>query len=171
MKSVNSTLFIIFIITAIFSTLSAQTDERKLAETLMFGKPFFKQNTEFEWEYYDALAEKNNSIEKLENKELSLTYQNIIGKEMIFEYDLFTVEIIITTDSTLSWKDSKSKKINNEKTKTIHIDNKTILKSWVEVDNTQVVMFADFYQGDTHAFLYNSDGKIEIANGSIKLKD
>ncbi len=68
MKSVNSTLFIIFIITAIFSTLSAQTDERKLAETLMFGKPFFKQNTEFEWEYYDALAEKNNSIEKLETK-------------------------------------------------------------------------------------------------------
>ena len=90
---------------------------------------------------------------------------------MIFEYDLFTVEIIITTDSTLSWKDSKSKKINNEKTKTIYIDNKTILKSLVEVDNTLVVMFADFYQGDTHAFLSNSDGKIEITNGSIKLKD
>ncbi|MBK7105122.1 MAG: hypothetical protein IPH62_07555 [Ignavibacteriae bacterium] len=171
MKLVNSTLFIIFVITAIFSTLSAQTDERKLAEILMFGKPFYKQNTEFEWEYYDAIAEENNSIEKLENKELSLTYQNIIGKEMIIEYDLFTVEIMITTDSTLSWKDYKSKKINNEKTKTIHIDNKTILKSWLEVDNTLVVMFADFYQGDTHSILYKNDGNIELANGSIKLKD
>ncbi|MFZ1292099.1 MAG: hypothetical protein WAR79_18540 [Melioribacteraceae bacterium] len=171
MKSVKSIPFVIFVITSIFSTLMAQNDERKLAEILMFGKPFYKQNTEFEWEYYDAIAAENNSSEKLEQKELSLTYRNIIGKEMIFIYDLFTVEIMIGSDSTLSWKDSKSKKIKDEKTRTIHIDNKITLKSWLDADNTYVTMYADFYQGDTHAFLSKSDGKIEIANGSIKLKD
>ncbi|OGU51896.1 MAG: hypothetical protein A2006_01855 [Ignavibacteria bacterium GWC2_35_8] len=113
-----------------------------------------------------------DSYEKSESilEELRLTTKDIIGKEMIFDYDLFTVEMVVSSDSILSWKSIENEKVENETTRTIHIDEHTTLKSWLEADNTFITVYADYRKGETHAVLYRTSGKVESISGTINQK-
>ena len=114
--------------------------------------------------------QQEDQSQNAQDKILNLTSQEIIGKEMIFEYDLFTVDLVISSDTTLYWRDMKTSNDANERSKTIHINEHTSLVSWLEADSTFVTMYADFLKGETSAFLYRNDGRIVPITGSIMLK-
>ncbi len=104
---------------------------------------------------------------------LNLTSREIIGKEMVYEFNIFSVDLIISSDSTLSWRDLKNNKNNyeNEKTKTIHLNDYSTLVSWVEADSTFVTMYSDFRKGESSAFLYTKTGRTIPVIGTIKQKE
>jgi hypothetical protein len=154
------------------SALIAQDNYADNYGTPYFGKPFYKNAYENQFEYYDPITTESSKNVESSLKELKLTNKNIIGRKMIFDYDLFSFELVVNSDSTLSLKSGNSKNFDIEKTRTIYIDNHTILKSWSKSeDNSMVTVYADFAKRKTHAFLYKNNGEVELANGLIKLKD
>ncbi|MEO8399913.1 MAG: hypothetical protein ABI550_08895 [Ignavibacteriaceae bacterium] len=90
---------------------------------------------------------------------------------MIYDFDIFSVDLIIDSDSTLYWKDRKTGQEESENTKTIHTDKYKTLVSWLETNKTFVTMFSDFQKGKAYAFLYWDDGRIMPVTGSIKMKE
>jgi hypothetical protein len=164
MKSIFLTINIIIFLSTL---IAAQEND----ELIAFGKPFYKHAWEMDWEYYDAMKTMNNEIKNDEQNKLGLTYKSIIGKKMVVEYDLFTADVVVNSDSQLIWRNSKRKEFENETTHTVHLDDHKTIKSWLEDDNTFITMYADFKTGDSHAILLKSTGEIEQATGSIKIKD
>jgi hypothetical protein len=53
---------------------------------------------------------------------------------------------------------------------TIHINENTILASFVDADNNLVTMLSDFDNGKASAFLHKDDGSVTSLSGSIKIK-
>ena len=89
---------------------------------------------------------------------------------MIYKYGNYDVHLVIISDSTLYLKNNKTGQDSNEKMSTIHIDENTMLASFVDTENNLVTMLSDFENGKASAFLYKEDGSITSVSGSIKLK-
>lgn len=168
MKFKKLILHMILFNTFLIIPLMAQGERQHIFGIKDFEKSFPSNNPD--WDSYDNLYTDTHYDGKLISSKLGLKTNDIIGKEMTYEYGTRNVDLVITSDSTIYWKDNKTGKNANQKTKTIHIDKNTMLVSWLEDDNTFVSMLSDFYNGKASAFLYKEDGNITPLTGSIKMK-
>jgi len=100
----------------------------------------------------------------------NLAAKDIINKELIYSFTGGNIFIVISSDSTLFWRDNSKPKEANEKSKTIHIDDHTIMTSWYESDKTFVTLVSDFGKLKVSGMVCRVDGKFYPIEGSIKLK-
>jgi hypothetical protein len=171
--NMNFLLIILFLIeasTCLNTPLMAQSEQGQLLGIVNFEKSFPTFSSDPEWEYFNDFFMNNHLGASSVKKGDDLKTLDIIGKEMTYEYDLYTVHLVISSDSTLHWKDVDTAAWVDEKSKTIHIDDYRMLTSWFESGNTFVTMFSDFRKGEASAFLYKDDGGIIPLSGSIKIK-
>lgn len=155
-------------ITLLSIPVMSQSEQGYMLGIKNFEKSFPSENTD--WDSYENLYLDTHMDGQLANNKLGLKTNDIIGKEMIYEYDNFNVHLVITSDSTLYLKNNKTGQDANEKMSTIHIDENTMLASFVDTENNLVTMLSDFENGKASAFLYKDDGSVTSVSGSIKMK-
>jgi len=100
-----------------------------------------------------------------------LSGKDIIGKKLGYQFTGGTISIIIHSDSTLYWRDDSKPREANEKTKTIHINEHTIMTAWYESDKTFVTLLSDFSKLKVSGMVCRADGKFYAIEGVIKLMD
>lgn len=168
MKYLKEILFLILINICLTASVVAQSEQGYLLGMKNFEKSFPSENSD--WDSYDNLYLDTHYDGKLSSDKLGLKTNDIIGKEMIYQYGNFDVHLVITSDSTLYLKNNKTGNHANEKMSTIHIDENTMLASFVDTDNNLVTMLSDFDTGKASAFLHKDDGSVTTLSGSIKMK-
>ncbi|HPH85282.1 MAG TPA: hypothetical protein PLC48_07460 [Ferruginibacter sp.] len=100
----------------------------------------------------------------------NLTSKDIINKQLIYNFTGGNILIVISSDSTLFWRDDSKPKEAHEKTKTIHINDHTVMTSWYESDKTFVTLVSDFYKLKVSGMVCRADGKFYPIEGVIQLK-
>jgi hypothetical protein len=150
------------------ASITAQSEQGYLLGIKNFEKSFPSANSD--WDSFENLYMDTHYDGKLLSSKLGLKINDIIGKEMIYKYGHFDVQLVITSDSTLYLKNNKTGQTANEKMSTIHINENTILASFVDADNNLVTMLSDFDNGKASAFLHKDDGSVTSLSGSIKIK-
>lgn len=163
-------MLIIMISVGLINTIMAQSEQGRLVGLVNFEKSVPGYNSDPEQEYLnDFFLNQNFNNQSVFNIN-DLNTLGIIGKEIAYEYDLFTVHMIISSDSTLHLQNTAEGTWVNTKSKTIHLDDYRMLTPWVESDNTIVTLFSNFRKGEASAFLFKDDGVITPLSGSIKIK-
>jgi hypothetical protein len=168
MRFDNLVVFAFFLISLLSIPVMSQSEQGYLLGIKNFEKSFPSEN--IDWDSYENLYLDAHYDKNLKPLRLGLKSQEIIGKRMTYEYGIYNVDLVITSDSTLYLKDNKTGKDANQKTTTIHIDENTMLVSWLEDDNTFITMLSDFHNGKASAFLYKENGNVTPIRGSIKMK-
>jgi len=159
----------VFLLSAFLSIpINSQSEQGYILGIKNFEKSFPTDPNK--WDSYENLYLDTHWDGQLISNKLGLTTNDIIGKEIIYEYDNYKLHLVITSDSTLYMKNKNTGTEANEKMATIHIDEKTILASFVDADNNLVTMLSDFDSGKASAFLYKDDGSVSSVSGSIKIK-
>lgn len=168
MKYLKQILLLILINLCLTIFIKAQSEQGYILGIKNFEKSFPSNNSD--WDSYDNLYLDTHYNGQLLSGKLGLKTDDIIGKEMIYQYGNFDVHVVITSDSTLYLKNNKTGQDANEKMSTIHIDENTMLASFVDTENNLVTMLSDFDNGKASAFLYKDDGSVTTLSGSIKIK-
>lgn len=168
MKYLKSILFVITVNICLTASIIAQSEQGYILGMKNFEKSFPSEYSD--WDNYENLYMDTHWDGQLTSNKLGLKTDDIIGKEMIYEYGNFEVNLVITSDSTLYLKNNKTGQDANEKMSTIHIDENTMLASFVDTENNLVTMLSDFENGKASVFLYKDDGSVTSVSGSIKMK-
>jgi hypothetical protein len=168
MISLKNILYIILASASFNSLLIAQSEQGYVLGMKNFEKSFPSEYTD--WDSYENSYLDTHLDGHFTSKKLGLKTKDIIGKEMVYKYGNFDIQLVITSDSTLSLKNNQTGQEANEKMSTIHINKNTMLASFVDTENNLVTMLSDFENGKTSAFLYKDDGSVTSVSGSIKLK-
>lgn len=168
MKYLKSILFVITVNICLTASIIAQSEQGYILGMKNFEKSFPSEYSD--WDSYENLYMDTHWDGQLTSNKLGLKTDDIIGKEMIYEYGNFEVNLVITSDSTLYLKNNKTGQDANEKMSTIHIDENTMLASFVDTENNLVTMLSDFENGKASVFLYKDDGSVTSVSGSIKMK-
>ena len=100
----------------------------------------------------------------------NLTAKDILNKELIYSFTGGNILIIISSDTTLFWKDDSKPKEAHEKTKTIHVNDHLLMTSWYEADRTFVTLLSDFEKLKVSGMVCRVDGKFYPIEGTIKLR-
>ncbi len=169
MKYLKPILFVILINIGLTASIFAQSEQGYLLGMKNFEKSFPSEKSD--WDSYENLYMDTHYEGKLISKKLGLRTEDIFGKEMIYKYGHFDVHIVMTSDSTVYLKNNKTGKDAKEKMSTIHINENTMLVSFVDADNNLVTMLSDFDNGKASAFLYKDDGSVTSILGSIRIKE
>jgi hypothetical protein len=111
----------------------------------------------------------NDTLKNTQNNIPGLNYQEVLGRQLVFDFGNAFYNIIISSDSTLYWKDQKTGQDEHEKTQIIPVNKHANMVSWLEADGTFVCMYADFETGKALVFLYTKTGEIVPLTGKIKL--
>ncbi len=98
-------------------------------------------------------------------------YKDIIGKGLVYSFAGADIFITISSDSTLFWRDDSKPKEAHEKTRTIHIDEHTVMTAWYEADKTFVTLLSDFDKMKVSGMVCWADGRFYPIEGTIKLKN
>lgn len=168
MKYLKSILFVITINICLTASIIAQSEQGYMLGMKNFEKSFPSEHSD--WDSYENLYMDTHWEGQLLSNKLGLKTKDIIGKEMIYKYENFDLHLVITSDSTLYLKNNKTGNDANEKMSSIHINENTMLASFLDTENNLVTMLSDFDNGKASAFLYRDDGSITSVSGSIKLK-
>lgn len=168
MKYLKSTLLIILINIFLTASIAAQSEQGYLLGIKNFEKSFPSSSSD--WDSFENLYMDTHYDGKLLSSKLGLKINDVIGKEMIYKYGHYDVHLVITSDSTLYLKNTKTGQTANEKMSTIQIDEKKMLSSFIDTENNLVTMLSDFDNGKASAFLYKDDGSVIPLSGSIKMK-
>ncbi len=100
-----------------------------------------------------------------------LSGKDIIGKKLDYRFTGGTISMVIHSDSTLYWRDDSKPREANEKTKTIHINEHTIMTAWYESDKTFVTLLSDFARMKVSGMVCRADGKFYAIEGVIQVKE
>ncbi len=100
-----------------------------------------------------------------------LTVSSIINKDLTYTFVNGSRLIRISSDSTLFWRDASASKEANEKTKTVHIDEKTLMTSWYNSDKVFVTMLSDFSKLKVTGMVCWPDGKFYPIEGKIHVNN
>lgn len=168
MKHLKTILFVITVNLCFTVSVFAQSEQGYVLGMKNFEKSFPSEISD--WDSYENLYMDTHWGGQLTSKKFGLKTKDIIGKEMIYNYENFDIHLVITSDSTLYLKNNKAGSGANEKMSSIHINENTMLASFVDTENNLITMFSDFEYGKTSAFLYKEDGSVISLSGSIKLK-
>lgn len=168
MKLQNTIMYVFLLSTLLSVPIFSQSEQGYILGIKNFEKSFPKDHNK--WDSYENLYLDTHLDGQLTSPKLGLTTNDIFGKEMIYRYGNFDIHLVITSDSTLYLKNNKTGQDANEKMSTIHIDENTMLASFVDTENNLVTMLSDFENGKASAFLYKDDGSVTTVSGSIKLK-
>lgn len=96
------------------------------------------------------------------------TTASIMNRTLTYDFGKYVVDVTISSDTTVHWKDSKTDAY--EKSKTIHINDHTALIGWYESTKTFVSLYSDFATGETYAQICQLDGKIVPFTGTLAVK-
>lgn len=99
-----------------------------------------------------------------------LTTKDILNKELIYMFDGGNIHLIISSDTTLYWRNDSKSTEAHEQSKTTHIDDHTILTAWYESDKTFVTLLSDFDTLKVSGMVCRPDGKFYPINGTIQMK-
>jgi hypothetical protein len=168
MKYLKSALLIILINIFLTASITAQSEQGYLLGIKYFEKSFPSLSSD--WDSFANLYMDTHYDGKLSSSKLGLKINDVIGKEMIYKYGHYDVHLVMTSDSTLYIKNTKTGETANEKMSTIQIDEKKMLSSFIDTENNLVTMLSDFDIGKASAFLYKDDGTVIPLSGSIKMK-
>jgi len=168
MKLLNTSMYVFLLSILLSVPIISQSEQGYILGMKNFEKSFPSEKSD--WDSYDNLYTDTHYDGKLISNKLGLKTNDIIGKEMIYKYGHFDVHIIMTSDSTVYLKNNKTGQDANQKMSTIHIDENTMLASFVDTENNLVTMLSDFENGEASAFLYKDDGSVTTVSGSIILK-
>lgn len=169
MKYLKTCLFVITISICLTASIFAQSEQGYVLGMKNFEKSFPYEHSD--WDTYENLYMDTHWGGLIPSNKLGLKTNEIIGKELIYQYGNFDVHLVITSDSTLYLKNNKTGQDANEKMSTIHIDKNTMLAFFVDTENNLVTMLSDFDNGKASAFLYKDDGSVTSISGSIKIKE
>ena len=97
------------------------------------------------------------------------TVSSIINKDLTYTFGNGGRLIRISSDSTLFWRDLSGSKEANEKTKTLHIDEHTLMTSWYNSDKVFVTMLSDFSKLKVTGMVCWPDGKFYPIEGKIQI--
>lgn len=97
-----------------------------------------------------------------------ITTNYIKNKQLNYDFPGGTIQIIISSDTTLFWRDESKPKEAHEKTKTIHLNDHTVMTSWYESDKTFVTLVSDFDKRKVSGMVCRADGKFYPIEGVIK---
>ena len=92
----------------------------------------------------------------------------MMNRVLTYDFGHYVVDITITSDTTVHWKDTKKEAF--EKSKTIRINDHTALIGWYESNKTFVSLYSDFATGKTYAQVCQVGGKITPFTGTLALK-
>ncbi len=92
----------------------------------------------------------------------------MMNRVLTYDFGQYVVDITITSDTTIHWKDAKTEAY--EKSKATHINDHTALIGWYESDKTFVSLYSDFATRKTYAHLCRLGGKIIPFTGTFSLK-
>lgn len=168
MKYFKTILIVIAFNISLTSSMIAQSEQGYILGIKNFEKSFPSENSG--WDSYDNLYMNKHYDGKINQNKLGLNTKEIIGKEIVYEYGIFSLNMVIESDSSLYRKDQNGEDGSNQKINTIHINNFKALLSWREADNTFVTMYSDYNEGKSSAFLYRDNGSITPVKGIIKIK-
>lgn len=118
---------------------------------------------------HKRIKQPKDSLKDTRDKMPGLNYKEVLGKQLVFNFGSASYNIIISSDSTLYWKDQKTGQDEHEKTQTIPVNRHTNMVSWIEADGTFVSMYADFETGKALVFLYTKTGEIVPLTGTLNL--
>lgn len=80
----------------------------------------------------------------------------------------YEVDITFTSDSTLRWQDKN--RSETDKSKTIRINDHTLLVGWQETDKTFVSLYSNFASGEAYCHVFRPDGKVMPMKGTLVSK-
>ncbi|HEX9252352.1 MAG TPA: hypothetical protein VF870_08925 [Ignavibacteriaceae bacterium] len=168
MKYLKPILFLIVVNICLTTSVIAQSEQGYILGMKNFEKAFPSETNP--WDDFDNLYMDTHYDGNIIKKGVKVNSDKVDGQEMLFEFDHFTVELVMNSNSALVNKGTNNEYVVDANTKTIQLDNHRSLVSWLEDDNTYVTMYADFLNGQTSAFLYKDDGSVTPLSGSIKIK-
>jgi ketosteroid isomerase-like protein len=102
---------------------------------------------------------------------LGLTYEDVLGKTLVFTFDDFVVEVTYISDEEHSWMIKSTEESGIVKQQTIHIDPHTTIVSWKEEDGTIGTSYNDFSRGIISAVFYDAEGTRSLLKGTMALKE
>jgi hypothetical protein len=168
MKYVKPILYLTTIYIFLTASVIAQSEQGYILGMKNFEKAFPSETNP--WDDFDNLYMDTHYDGQIIMRGVKGNSNKIDGQEMLFEFDHFTVELVMNSNSALVNRGTNNEYVADENTKTIQLDNHRSLVSWLEADNTYVTMYADFLNGQTSAFIYKEDGDVIPLSGSIRMK-
>ncbi len=100
----------------------------------------------------------------------ALKTRDIINKELIYSFTGGDIFMIISSDSTLFWRNDSKPREAYEKSKTIHVNDHTTMTAWYESDKTFVTLLSDWDKLKVSGMVCRADGKFYAIEGTIRLK-
>ncbi|MFO7669492.1 MAG: nuclear transport factor 2 family protein [Bacteroidales bacterium] len=101
---------------------------------------------------------------------LGLTYEDVLGKTLVFKFEEMVVEVTYNSDEEHSWLIESLKQSGTEKHQTVHIDPHTTIVTWKEDNGTIGTSYNDFSRGIISAVFYDAEGNRDIMKGTMALK-
>lgn len=88
----------------------------------------------------------------------------------VWHYSLsgYEVDITFSSDTTIHWQDNKRGETN--KSKTLRINDHTVMVGWYESDKTFVSLYSDLTTGEAYCHVFRPDGAILPSRGRFVLK-
>lgn len=99
-----------------------------------------------------------------------LQVKDILKKELVYQFEGGAIMMIISTDSTLYWKNGSKGTSAHEKSKTIHVNEHAVMTAWYESDKTFVSLLSDFETLKVSGMVCRADGKFYPVKGTIVVK-
>ena len=111
---------------------------------------------------------KNIEIEKIKQ---NVEYSNFLKDTILLDFDVMKIKVILESDSILKWNiiDDNLAKFQTEKTQTLHLNNHSVITTWVETetDGDHITQFVDFKNKVAASVIRKSDGSIFTVSGII----
>lgn len=102
----------------------------------------------------------------------ALTYREMINKPLIVDFGKSKIyEIGFQSDTSFYWKGLKKDSRNDEKTKTIVLDDYKVLTHWIEKDSTIVSILTDFENMTVNGFETFKNYKAIYLIGNLTVKE
>ncbi|GAB2600343.1 MoaF-related domain-containing protein [Spirosoma areae] len=88
----------------------------------------------------------------------------------VWHYSLsgYEVDITFSSDTTIHWQDKT--RGETDKSKTIRINDHTLLVGWYESDKTFVSLYSDFTTGEAYCHVFRPTGAVLPMRGRLVLK-
>jgi len=113
-----------------------------------------------------------------DTKQVSAVTENSLGMKAADAYDKMFVydygdgnvlDVMLKSNEEIYWKDAKGKE-ETDKTKTIKLNDHSVLVSWTELDKSYISLYVNFNNGATSYFGRMANGEVWGSSGTLALK-
>lgn len=109
-----------------------------------------------------------NNIAKEKIKQ-NIEYTDFLNDTVLLDFDVMKIKVIFESDSILKWNiiDDNLTDFQTEKTQTLHLNNHTVMTTWVETDGDHITQYVDFKNNVAASVIRKQNGAIFTVSGTV----